>query len=349
MQKDEHHRFRETAAVGLAVACVTLGAPFSIMHLGEGRWPAVAGGLASSLLLCAHAVLMRLNSPLSRCSLAVIAPLGIVYLTYLVHTFGVMGMLWCFPGLLGLYCLLPERLAWAANAVLLALVMIVGWEVLEPALLLRSGATLLAVSLFAALLLRAVTEQFSHLQRRIITDPLTGLLNRYDLEPALEARLQSRRRADTNAALLALDIDHFKQVNDQHGHAVGDDVLRRAGRTLSASIRGGDEAFRLGGEEFLVLLSDIDGPLAVERAETLRLSLSGALSLSDHPITVSIGVSIAAPSDTWSAWMSRADDALYRAKDAGRDRVCVALRADQSASSPRSMTLPDSAQDHVPA
>ena len=161
MQRDEQHRFRVTAAIGLAVACLTLGAPFALMHLGENRWPAVVGGLASTVMLCVHAVLMSRDSPLSRYSVALIAPLGIAYLTYLVHTFGILGMLWCFPGLLGLYCLLPERAAWVANAALLLLVMIVGWSVLEPAVLLRSGATLLAVSLFAGLLLRAVTEQFA--------------------------------------------------------------------------------------------------------------------------------------------------------------------------------------------
>ena len=349
MQRDEQHRFRVTAAIGLAVACLTLGAPFALMHLGENRWPAVVGGLASTVMLCVHAVLMSRDSPLSRYSVALIAPLGIAYLTYLVHTFGILGMLWCFPGLLGLYCLLPERAAWVANAALLLLVMIVGWSVLEPAVLLRSGATLLAVSLFAGLLLRAVTEQFANLQRRIVTDPLTGLLNRYELEPLLETRLHSRRRADANAALLALDIDHFKQVNDQHGHAVGDDVLRRTGRTLCASIRSGDEAFRLGGEEFLVVLSDIDGRLAMDRAEKLRLALCGALSLPDHPITVSIGVAIAAPSDSWSHWMSRADDALYRAKETGRDRVCAALRADQAHLEPVSAPARGILPEHAPA
>jgi len=328
VQRNEQRRFRVTAAMGLAIACTTLGAPFALMHLGEQDWRVTAGGLGGTVLLCLHAVLMQLNRREARWTLGLITVLGIWYLVHLVHAFGVMGLLWCFPGVLGLYCLLPERIAWLANALLLlVLVLIVGHGVLPHDLLLRAGATLLAVNLFTALLLRAGIERFSHLQQRIVTDPLTGLLNRYELEPVLESRLGARRRTDTDAALLALDIDHFKRVNDQHGHAVGDEVLRTAGRMLGTSISGGDKAFRLGGEEFLVVLCDIDARLAVERAETLRLALAGALSLPGYPITVSIGVATAMASDSWSQWMSRADDALYRAKDAGRDRVCVALCA----------------------
>jgi len=328
VQGNEQHRFRVTAAIGLAIACTTLGAPFALMRLGEQDWLVAAGGLSIAVLLCLHALLMRLSCREARWTLGLVSVSGIGYLVHLVHSFGVVGLLWCFPGVLGLYCLLPERIAWLANAILLLLVLVVGHDVLPHDLLLRAGATLLAVSLFAVLLLRAVTEQFSHLQRRIVTDPLTGLLNRHELEFTLESCLDARRHTETDAALLALDIDHFKQVNDRHGHAVGDEVLRIAGRMLGASIRSTDRAFRLGGEEFLVVLGGSDARLAVERAETLRLALAGALSLPGYPITVSIGVAIAVPSDSRSQWMSRADDALYRAKGSGRDRVCVALRVE---------------------
>lgn len=324
MVSEEQERFRSTAAVGLALVCLGLGAPFAVVHLFDGEYLIAAGGLASTTVLGMHAILLQRRSEHARWTLLVMAPLGVAFLVYLLHAYAFMGLLWSFPGILGFYCLLPERVAWAVNATLFALLMWVGQQVLTPDILLRAGSTLLAVNLFAALLLRSVTAQFQILQRRIVTDPLTGLSNRYGLEPALTAHLAAHRRAATAVALLALDVDHFKRVNDDCGHAIGDELLRQLGSVLRNAIRPLDNAFRIGGEEFLVALHDVDAHVAGERAAALRAALNEALSLPGRPVTVSIGVASATGDDTWSSWMSRADDALYSAKAQGRDCVCVA-------------------------
>ena len=155
-----------------------------------------------------------------------------------------------------------------------------------------------------------------------VTDPLTGLANRRGLEQAGAQRWSSRAKEHTPIALLVIDVDHFKQVNDLQGHAAGDDILRRLAELISSTIRTDDVAVRLGGEEFLVLCSTPAGQ-AVVLAERLRATVERELG----PVTVSIGVHEVLPDSTdplptsiWSA-VDIADRALYVAKNHGRNRV----------------------------
>lgn len=150
-------------------------------------------------------------------------------------------------------------------------------------------------------------------ERNELTDPLTGLANRRGLE---------RYPINGPRALLVLDIDHFKQVNDTAGHAAGDELLRRLAAVLTSSLRADDIAVRLGGEEFLVV-ADPKGAVAL--AERLRAEVATALA----PITVSIGVLQALPTGGEPLWhgVDLADQALYEAKRAGRNRVVVAALA----------------------
>ncbi len=155
-------------------------------------------------------------------------------------------------------------------------------------------------------------------------DPLTGLLNRHGLEEALQRHFGTRPRQAL--VLCQVDIDHFKRINDGHGHAAGDTVLKGVAQTLAAQVRGGDFVARLGGEEFLVGCSGADLAQALALAERLRAAVAqrrhavaGGESLG---CTVSIGVSPAfSERADWEAALRDADAALYRAKQAGRDRV----------------------------
>jgi two-component system cell cycle response regulator len=126
-----------------------------------------------------------------------------------------------------------------------------------------------------------------------------------------------------------LDIDHFKMVNDVHGHLVGDDVLREFSRRVRKAVRGIDLACRLGGEEFVVAMPDTTSALAVLVGERIRQRIAGEpfqmATGASLQVTVSIGVSsLESASDTPEALMKRADEALYRAKRSGRNRVSAA-------------------------
>lgn len=156
-------------------------------------------------------------------------------------------------------------------------------------------------------------------------DSLTGLANRRRFRVALSREVERWRRYRVPCALLMLDIDHLKPINDRFGHPVGDMVIRQIAQTLREVSRDNDTAARLGGEEFGLLLAGVDLQRAVAAAERLRGVLGGKRVEGVGTVTVSIGVA-GCPENATSERMlySASDDALYVSKNAGRDRVSVA-------------------------
>ncbi|HEY7884786.1 MAG TPA: GGDEF domain-containing protein [Cellvibrionaceae bacterium] len=159
-----------------------------------------------------------------------------------------------------------------------------------------------------------------------LTDPLTGVGNRAALDNAIEREYQLLRRTNRAFALLMIDIDAFKQINDTHGHSMGDQVLCSVADTISDICRASDMVFRYGGEEFAVLLSATGAAGGLITAERLRrateqLSIdSGKLAITP---TISVGVSACCQADeSVDALFERADRALYKAKHTGRNQVC---------------------------
>jgi diguanylate cyclase (GGDEF)-like protein len=173
-------------------------------------------------------------------------------------------------------------------------------------------------------------EKNAQLEALAITDPLTGLANRRRLMARLEEEVARARRYKTPLSVVMIDIDHFKQVNDTHGHAMGDEVLRNIGAMLKASVRATDLAARYGGEEFTLVLSHTDISAALQAAECLREKFSALEHQLDGVTlkkTASLGISgqdgqgeIPSAED----FLKHADEALYRAKQGGRNRVEVA-------------------------
>lgn len=163
-----------------------------------------------------------------------------------------------------------------------------------------------------------------HYEQLAGTDPLTAVQNRRQLQAEFARERARQRRHALPIGVLELDIDHFKQVNDVHGHGVGDEVLRYLTQRWRGLIREIDVLARVGGEEFVVLLPETDGEGAQESAERLRAyTASDPVSTSIGPldITVSIGATVASPDDRGlDDVMSRVDRALYRAKHNGRNR-----------------------------
>lgn len=165
-------------------------------------------------------------------------------------------------------------------------------------------------------------------QRLATVDALTGLLNRRAFNLALDQELARSMRHGHSLALLLLDVDHFKAVNDERGHQAGDQVLSSLGHHLSAGARRTDVLARWGGEEFVVALTDTDQAGAQHVAERLRMSIE-AMDVRDAAgkriqVTASFGVSTWQVHDTASTLVDRADRAMYAAKSAGRNRVVLA-------------------------
>ncbi len=163
------------------------------------------------------------------------------------------------------------------------------------------------------------------LRQRSLRDALTGLLNRRALGPLLRRQVGRLRRDGETCAVLMVDIDHFKQINDAFGHAVGDAALVDLARLMRQVARDVDHIVRMGGEEFCLLLphTDLDGALRL--GGRLREVVCGADANACVPMTVSVGVAVAQSADEPAdAVIARADAALYRAKAGGRDRVVLA-------------------------
>ena len=165
------------------------------------------------------------------------------------------------------------------------------------------------------------------IHRMAYHDPLTGLPNRALMHDRLEQALKQARRNRNRAAILFLDLDHFKQVNDRMGHSAGDELLRQVAQRLAEAVREGDTVARLGGDEFVVILSDIYRADDAERAaEKILRALARPVQLQgeDYAVTTSIGISVYPDHGaSGEALLKHADMAMYRAKRSGRNTVEV--------------------------
>jgi len=185
--------------------------------------------------------------------------------------------------------------------------------------------------LHATLMALVVARLINQLQWRARHDGLTGLLNRRAMQETIEQQLTRSRRAGDTFAVVMLDIDHFKAINDHHGHAAGDQALQHTAALLQTCVREVDRVGRFGGEEFVVLLPGFDLSQAAETAEVLRARLvSQRMEREGGPLSMSASFGVAewsGPHEEPSRLLMRADQALYQAKRAGRNRVQV-TRAD---------------------
>jgi diguanylate cyclase (GGDEF)-like protein len=196
-------------------------------------------------------------------------------------------------------------------------------------------ARAMAASLRQASLDQARREQLTVMEATLaavsdaaVRDPLTGLLNRRYFDEAVETAFAAARRSGTPLSLIVFDLDRFSAVNNEHGHAVGDAVLRRVARAMAATTRNGDILARYGGEEFVVIAPGADGPAAVIVAERIRAAVATSMAEvdadmpgADVDVTISAGVASVIDELDGHALFRAADSALLAAKRAGRDRV----------------------------
>ncbi len=183
-------------------------------------------------------------------------------------------------------------------------------------------------------LLRELHSANERLESLAQLDGLTGLLNRRTMDERLTKEWQRAKRTGNGSALVLLDIDHFKNINDRYGHAAGDLVIRTIAQSIQAEARGMDIASRYGGEEFVILLPQTDIGGAAQFAERIRARVAAAVGYHEThalQVTISLGVAIFSMQDNnVDQWLARADRALYAAKAAGRNQVMVAAGEDQS-------------------
>jgi diguanylate cyclase (GGDEF)-like protein len=315
--------YREKLYYAFAVAGVLTLLPVAIETYSQGRYALAGATTVVAILFVVNAVALagHRSPPIP---LLLIALPSIAAIAIAVYGQSLFGILCAYPAALMFQFMFAQRTANIVNAVLLVLVVafagawIGGLPTLAVAVTL--GLTMMFSNIFASFAHRLRTE----LEEQAITDPLTGAYNRRELDRHLDEAVERRKRHGVTATLLALDLDHFKTINDRFGHAVGDLVLRNVVMAIEQRVRRLDVLFRTGGEEFLVLLPHPPLSRAALVAESLRTTIAGAAAHGDRRITASIGVAEVAPTDDRESWLRRGDQALYQAKEAGRDRVEVA-------------------------
>ena len=185
----------------------------------------------------------------------------------------------------------------------------------------RFSVTYLMVCLLGDTVVRLLDKAQAQQALLTLTDPLTGALNRRSFLTTLSDAAESCRRGIGTASLVAIDIDHFKKINDSLGHKAGDDALKAIVETLLLRKRKLDKVFRTGGEEFVVLAHNIEPGESIAFADSLRVAVEEAEILDEKVVTISIGVADYDSDHSIDEWIRQADANLYEAKRRGRNRV----------------------------
>lgn len=269
--------------------------------------------------------------------LMVVNTSGVVLATALL---GYPGLFWSFPALFANYMLVDRSKAVAASALALTAIVAIGKGLDTPLQAILFAVTASIASLFAYIFAHRAEVQRRQLEAAAAIDSLTGAQNRRVLDDELQIAVQRFDRDGAPAAVLMLDLDHFKAVNDRHGHAVGDQVLVDFAAIVRASTRRVDRFFRYGGEEFVLLLSPASSQSMRAIADKLVMKVGSELRCRGEPVTVSIGAAELRAGDDARAWMARADACLYQAKRLGRNRAEIDCEEDVGVSSPPPVPAP---------
>ncbi len=234
---------------------------------------------------------------------------------------GFFGALWSYPAVLFCYFVLPRRAATICSVCFSVFASAMAYVYVGPEITIRFVVTLALTVVIINIILNIISQLQQELVSQALTDPLTGAFNRRQMDLSLADAIERNRRTGAPVSVLMLDIDHFKKVNDDFGHRVGDVVLKGLVALIKNRSRKLDRLFRTGGEEFLLLLPDTRAGAAVKQAEALRKLVAESKLIEQRPVTISIGVAEYWPDQSQETWIETADEALYQAKNQGRNRV----------------------------
>ena len=311
---------RERVLLPLSLLGCVVRPPFALNNLVHERWLLGAAIMVGVLMLAADAWALLRHRPPPVSFAMLLNPASIAVVLSLL-TQGIYRALWCYPTAVYFYFALPR---WQANLCVLVLLAVAGgacWYALGTGVTIRFVVSMAVMIVALNIILRVLNTLQRQLQEHATRDPLTGACNRREMDARLAQSVARRRRHHAVASLVQLDIDHFKRINDELGHAAGDEVLRRLAALLQARIRKLDTLFRTGGEEFLVLLPDTSGAGAMVLADKLRLAVAQAALSEGRAVTISIGVGELRDDESGDAWLRAVDEARYAAKNVGRNAV----------------------------
>ena len=315
--------FRLSIITLLAISAILGITPFAVMRFLQGNVLAGTVDLGIMLAITAGTVYAWITGDTARSgfAMALVACGGAVTVGALV---GEPGLFWLYPCLVTSFFLTEPRYAIFINLAAVLALMIHGVAFSSLVQMWTFAATAMVVSCCAYVFAHRNENQRERLEHLATIDPLTGVKNRRSMDQELAMAVASASRNGISYALVLLDIDYFKKINDEYGHNVGDDVLVEMVALIEQNIRKSDQLFRFGGEEFVLLMPGVDSTGLKAVMHNLQHIMHKFLRHPGGQVTASFGVALLQAGEKPDDWLARADEALYEAKDTGRDRIVYA-------------------------
>lgn len=308
-----------------------LFAPFTAFFVGpiagyrylRGEYLAAVLDAAIVLIVLLAVVYVHLRRSITAAAIVV----GVLYTggaALVSYINGPLYIFWLFPAVLANFFLLHPVLALVVNLIAVVLVIPVALQTSEPILTTGMVGSLLFSICMAFGFARLTERQSIALKTAATLDPLTGVGNRRLMDAEITRSMDKALRHPAPMSLIVLDVDKFKDINDQHGHKRGDRLLMDVANLLVSQTRNGDRVFRFGGEEFVVLAEQTSLEQASVAAEHLRKQIHMRIKVAGQPLTASFGCAQLELGESAERWFGRADRALYKAKEQGRNCVVLA-------------------------
>jgi diguanylate cyclase (GGDEF)-like protein len=297
--------------------------PFAAMRFMQGNMLAGSVDLAIMSSIFGGMVYAWVTGDTARSGffMAVVAAAGAVAVGAVV---GEPGLFWLYPVLVTSFFLTESRYAMVINIAAVLGLMVHGVAFSSSVQMWTFATTAVVVSCCAYAFAHRNEDQRERLEHLATVDPLTGVKNRRSMDQELAVATSVSARNGISQGLVLLDIDHFKKVNDLYGHSVGDEVLKELVSLVQQNIRRSDQLFRFGGEEFVLLMPGVDEVGLRAVMHNLQEIIRRFLKHPGGSVTASFGVAILGSEESPDEWFGRADAALYRAKESGRDQVVYA-------------------------
>ena len=319
----ENRSIKETLILQLSCVLAITVTPFAYIRLRAEQWSMVffdVGIVCIMLLLFIFVYVSRRTR-----TAGVFMALGFISAALMTTLLlGASQVFWAYPALITAYFMLETRQAVVLSVGFLCCLFAILWGAIPTVDLATIFLTLITTILLANAFALTNRRQQSTLRHMASIDPLTGAGNRRSQNQKLDAVHAIFRRTYAPGSVLMLDVDHFKKINDTHGHVVGDQVLVEIAELIRSSTRATETLYRYGGEEFVVVAEQTNIEAAAKLADKLRTTIENKLFSTGVKLSVSVGVAELRAGEERQAWLSRADVALFQAKGRGRNQVILA-------------------------
>lgn len=319
-------KFKRTSQE-IVLLCLTFGAcsaiiPFIFFRFLAGEWFNVIFDiiLSCSFLMLGIYIFKTHNVKIARILLVTLSVMALFLTLYLN---ALDSIAWTYPTLLALFFTVKPNIAVKLCGVCILISVIILYPALDAFSLSIYLVTIIITCVFVYIFADNSAKQEALLIELSRRDPLTGKRNRRAFEDGLD-HVVNEKRENAHSTLIILDIDNFKAINDQYGHATGDQVLIKLSNLICNHLRESDYFYRIGGEEFAIILHNTNSENSLNIAENIRKLIANSELVRQQVVTISLGLALYRKNESKEKWFRRTDDALYKAKSSGRNQLCIA-------------------------